>query len=194
MITLSQLEAQYGAEVLLEVASKLQIDLKDFYSPDSEEFLALQTEIKSLRTSTTSSASTTPGSDEKQGSGSTEVRRSQAKATAKRLNEQAQAQGAMVTGEREATQAILKTERNNGIQLATVANREFTRSFLQTRSQGLTEFAASYAETTDIFLEVADQEYLACEDETDPLEQTGGFTLQSFIRQESRAQLPHSSN
>ncbi|MBW4542568.1 MAG: hypothetical protein KME43_26065 [Myxacorys chilensis ATA2-1-KO14] len=52
MITLAQLEAEYSAEVLLEVTSTLGIDLKDSYDPDSEELLAIRTAADNLLTST----------------------------------------------------------------------------------------------------------------------------------------------
>ncbi|MBW4542572.1 MAG: hypothetical protein KME43_26085 [Myxacorys chilensis ATA2-1-KO14] len=42
------------------------------------------------------------------------MRKSKSKAKAKALNQQNEVQGAMVKGQREATQAILKTERDNG--------------------------------------------------------------------------------
>lgn len=183
MITLAQLEAEYSAEVLLEVTSKLGSELQESYEPDSAELAAIRAEAESIITSATSATSTTSETDGSTKKVEPEVRKSKSKAKAKDLNQQNEAQGAMVKGQREATQAILKTERKNGNQLATVANREFTKSFLTQRSKGLTDFAASYLGTTDILLEVADQEFLVDEDETDPLESAGGFNLKSFAMQ-----------
>jgi hypothetical protein len=181
MITLAQLEAEYGAEALLEATSKLNLDLKDAYTSDDEQLLALISEIQNLTTSSPSSTSNASGSDSKTDVQTVEVRQSRSQATAKRLNEQKESQGAMVQAQREAAQTILKTERNNASQLATLANREFTKSFLAQRSQGLTDFAASYLDTTDIFSEVSDQEFLHAEGDSDPFERSGGFNLRSFI-------------
>lgn len=194
MITLAQLEAEYGAEALLEAASNLKIDLQDAYSPDEEQLLALVSEIQKLTTSATSSTSTAAGSDAKSDDQNLEVRRSQSKATAKRLNQQKESQGAMVQAQREAAQTIITTERQNASQLANLANREFTKSFLETRAQGLTDFATSYLDTTDIFSEVADQEFLNDEGEPDPFENTGSFNLRSFITPEFKEPSPLSSN
>lgn len=188
MITLAQLEAEYGAEALLEAASNLGLDLKDAYTPDDEQLLALLSELKNLPTSTTSTASTAAGCDSNPDPQNLEVRRSQSKATAKRLNEQKESQGAMVQAQREAAQTIITTERKNASQLANLANREFTKSFLETRAQGLNDFATSYLDTIDIFSEVADQEYLNDEGESDPFENTGGFNLRSFIMPDSKVQ------
>lgn len=194
MITLAQLEAEYGAEALLEAASKLNLDLKDAYTSDDEQLLALISEIQNLTTSSPSSTSNASGSDAKTDVQTVEVRQSRSQATAKRLNEQKESQGAMVQAQREAAQTILKTERNNASQLATLANREFTKSFLAQRSQGLTNFAASYLDTTDIFSEVADQEFLHAEGDSDPFEHSGGFNLRSFITPESKESSPPRSN
>lgn len=192
MITLAQLEAEYSAEVLLEVTSKFGSELQESYELDSAELAAIRTEAEAIITSATSATSTTSTTDGSTEKVEPEVRKSKSKAKAKSLNRQNKAQGAMVQGQREAVQSILKTERESGTKVANLANREFTQSFLETRSGGWQGFGESYAGVTDILLEVADQEYLEESDETeegddDPLELAGGFSLQSAVNQGSKA-------
>ena len=172
MITLTELEAIHGAEVLLEVTSKLGFELKNSYEEDGDELSAILTEIAKSSTSTTS---TPPGSSKKRTSESPEVRKSALDRTTKNLQDN---QGAIVTGKTKAARAIAKVERNQGKKDATLANCAYAESFLETRSKGYEEFAASYLGADEAFSAITDQGFLNDEEDTEtPLSIGGGFKL-----------------
>jgi hypothetical protein len=183
MITLAQLEAEFTAEVLLEVTSKLGLDLQNEYDPDSAELSAIRAEAEKFTSTSTSDASKPSGSAQKASPEvGNEVRKSQQLAIDKSQEQQKQSQGAMVAGQKEAVQAILQAEKKTAVQVGNLANRIFATTLLTVRSKGFERFAQSYTQSSQLLAEVTDQVYLLdAESEENFLKEldiNGDFTLE----------------